>query len=414
MFNTIDEVYDYLYNQRKKEKRENLNRIKTCFNLLNLKANYKIIHIAGTNGKGSTALAIKNILANKYHVGFFISPFILKFNERIQINDRMISDSEIMHYANILYNLNENYKKEYDDVIPFFELTLLMALMYFNDRNIDYLVLECGLGGRLDATNFLDSDIEIITNIGYDHMAQLGNTLEEISYHKLGITRENHYCLTTIDEKLYDYFNNYAKENNIKLKILNDDIKDIRIDNYTHFKYKNIEYKTNLLGLYQAKNMSLAIECVKLLDNSINDDIINFSISNLFWPGRFEIIQNKPLIILDGAHNISAINELIKSINLIKDNRKIKIIFTALMDKDYKSIIKSLDTISNYYYFTTIDDLRKTDSKIFKELTNIKSESIDNYKECIDKAINELQSDEILLITGSLHFISEARKYIKK
>jgi len=414
MFNTIDEVYDYWYNKRKKEKRENLNRIKTCFNLLNLKANYKIIHIAGTNGKGSTALAIKNILANKYHVGFIISPFILKFNERIQINDRMISDSEIMHYANILYNLNENYKKEYDDVIPFFELTLLMALMYFNDRNIDYLVLECGLGGRLDATNFLDSDIEIITNIGYDHMAQLGNTLEEISYHKLGITRENHYCLTTIDEKLYDYFNNYAKENNIKLKILNDDIKDIRIDNYTHFKYKNIEYKTNLLGLYQAKNMSLAIECVKLLDNSINDDIINFSISNLFWPGRFEIIQNKPLIILDGAHNISAINELIKSINLIKDNRKIKIIFTALMDKDYKSIIKSLDTISNYYYFTTIDDLRKTDSKIFKELTNIKSESIDNYKECIDKAINELQSDEILLITGSLHFISEARKYIKK
>ena len=148
MFNTIDEVYDYLYNQKKLSKRVNLERIKRAYTDLNIKINYKIIHIAGTNGKGSTAFYIKNILSSiNKRVGLFVSPFILRFNERIQVNDRFISDSEIIHYSNILYTYNEDYKVKYNDVIPFFELTLLMALMYYQDRGIDVAVIECGLGG---------------------------------------------------------------------------------------------------------------------------------------------------------------------------------------------------------------------------------------------------------------------------
>ena len=138
MFTTIDMVYSWLFNQRKAQKRENLDRIKLCAKELAIdKPNYKIIHIAGTNGKGSTAVMIKNMLAlSGKHVGLFVSPYVISFNERIQINDRYISNAEIMHYGNILYEYSKKYEEKYHDIIPFFELTLLMALLYYKDRNI--------------------------------------------------------------------------------------------------------------------------------------------------------------------------------------------------------------------------------------------------------------------------------------
>ena len=415
MFNTIDEVYDYLYNQKKLSKRVNLERIKRAYTDLNIKINYKIIHIAGTNGKGSTAFYIKNILSSiNKRVGLFVSPFILRFNERIQVNDRFISDSEIIHYSNILYTYNEDYKVKYNDVIPFFELTLLMALMYYQDRGIDVAVIECGLGGLLDSTNFLDTDISIITNVGYDHMAQLGSTLDEIADHKLGIARVGHPLITAVSNELKDKFINYSKDNNINLIRVNDDVTDIYLDSYTHFKYKNIEYKTSLLGLYQAYNASIAIEAAKLYDSKISDELINYALSDYKWPGRFEIVSKNPIIILDGAHNISAIEALEDSIKKLYPNKKINIIFTALVDKEYGKMINSLDNIANKYYFTNINDLRASNIDDFKNFTNKEYKMISNMDDAIDQAIKEIKEDELILITGSLHFISMARKYILK
>ena len=411
MFNTIDEVYSYLYTQKKLSKRENLDRIKYAKEALNIKVNYKIIHVAGTNGKGSTATMIKSILMLKnLHVGLFVSPFVISFNERIQINDRYISDAEIMHYANILYEFNENYKKEKNDVIPFFELTLLMALMYYQDRNIDILVMECGLGGLLDSTNFLDTDLAIITNVGYDHMMQLGNTLPEIANHKLGIVKNNMTLITAVDKSLMPQFTDYVNSKNSKLINIVDSVSDIRVDNYTHFKYKNIEYKTNLLGEYQAYNASIAIEAVKYFDDKMPYDLIDYALSNIFWPGRMEVVSNNPKIIIDGAHNIHAINALVNSLSK-NYNGKINIIFSALIDKDSKGMINILDKIANKYYFTNIDDLRKSNINDFLNYTNVNSTVIEDYKEAIDKAVKE-NNGELILITGSLHFISLVRKYI--
>ena len=409
MFNTIDEVYNYLYNQKKLAKRENLDRIKFAKEKLNISIDYKIIHIAGTNGKGSTAQMIKSILMLKnLHVGLFVSPYVISFNERIEINDRYISDAEIMHYMNILYDFNENYKKEYNDVIPFFELTLLMALMYFQDRNIDIAVIECGLGGLLDSTNFLKTDLAIITNVGFDHMAQLGDSLESIANHKLGIVKDNMYALTACDKSLMPQFNDYAKLHNAKILNILDDIKDINVDNKTSFIYKNRQYKTNLLGDYQAYNASLAIEACKYMTD-INDDLIDFALENVFWPGRFEIIQNNPLVIIDGAHNIHAINALVKALDKAY-NTKFEIVFSALVDKDYRSMINVLDNIANKYYFTSINDLRKTDESLFGECTNINYQLFDDYKIAIKEAISQ---NKPVLITGSLHFISMVRQYLK-
>ena len=414
MFNTIDEVYNYLYNQKKSAPRENLDRISRCAKLLNINTPYKKIHVAGTNGKGSTCQYIKNMLALKnLHVGMFVSPFVISFNERIQINDRYISDSEIMHYMNILYDFNKKYELEYNDHLPFFELTLLMALMWFSDRNIDIAIIECGLGGLLDSTNFLDYDLALITNIGFDHMQQLGNTLESIANHKLGIAKPNMTCITTVDNSLRSYFTDYAKKNNVNM-IFVDGISNIKVLDKTYFEYKNNKYASNLLGEYQAYNASLAIEAVKYFDNDYPNTLIEYALENIKWPGRMEVLNEKPLILLDGAHNIHAINAITNTIINLKGNKKIKTIFSALQDKEYPKMIKKLEEITDFFYFTKIVDLRQIEDIHFEEYTKREYVINNDFKNCLDLAINDLKNDEILLITGSLHFISQVREYYYK
>lgn len=417
MFTTIDMVYSWLFNQRKAQKRENLDRIKLCAKELAIdKPNYKIIHIAGTNGKGSTAVMIKNMLAlSGKHVGLFVSPYVISFNERIQINDRYISNAEIMHYGNILYEYSKKYEEKYHDIIPFFELTLLMALLYYKDRNIDILVMEAGLGGLLDATNFLDTNLSIITNIGFDHMAQLGNTLEEIAIQKLGIARCNHPLITAVDSSLIPLFKSYLDKIDAKLIYVSPFIKDINLKDKTEFTYKDERYSLSLLGEYQAYNAALAIEAVKYIDPSYPKDFIDYALKNTIWPGRMEIVSAHPKIILDGGHNIHAIKASVLSIAKMKGNKKVKVLFTALYDKDYKAMLKELDKIASYYYFTGLDDLRATDPKLFAENTKVPYLIKNTFEEALDEAIPNLLNDEILFITGSLHFISQVReKYFKK
>ena len=411
MFNTIDEALNWLYNQKKLSKRENLDRIKTCASELSINPEYKIIHIAGTNGKGSTASYIKNILKNTgKHIGFFVSPFVVCFNERIQINDRYISNAEIMHYTNMLYDYSKSYFEKYNDVIPFFELTLLMALLYFKDRNIDIAVIECGVGGLLDATNFLKTDLAIITNVGYDHMNTLGNTLEEIASHKLGIVKDNMTVLSCVDDSLKPMFLEYAKSKNANIIFTDEYVTDINLSDKTNFKYKGIDFSANLLAKYQAYNASLAIEAVRIIEPNILDDLINYGLNTVKWPGRMEILSNEPKIILDGAHNIHGVKALVDS---LKDFNyiKIKVVFSALNDKAFDKMLEYLDTVTDEYYFTSMIDLRATDPIKFTEFTSKKYTLIDDYKKCIDEAISNLNSDEVLLITGSLHFISMVREY---
>lgn len=411
MFNDINEALNWLFSQKKLQKREDLKRITLCASLLKLEYNYKIIHITGTNGKGATATIIKDILKTKYKVGLFISPFIIKFNERIEINDTYISDDEILLYLNYLYKFSNDYYNKYNDKIPFFELTLLMALMYFSKEKIDYAIIECGLGGLLDSTNFLKTDLSIITNVGYDHMAQLGNTLDSIANHKLGIVKENSHLITSVDNSLKDKFNNYIKQKNGSIVNVNDYLDDIKItlDNTT-FNYKNNSYTTNLLGAFEAKNASIAIEAVNYLDSSISINTIKKALVNVFHPGRCEKLQNDPIFIIDGAHNESAMINLCSFLNNFKD-KKIHVLFTALVDKDYKKMISILDNVAYDYIFTTTNDSRKLDLNNFINITNKPYKIINDYKKAIDDLLNN--KDGLLLVTGSLHFISLVRDYYK-
>ena len=412
MFNNLNEALDWLYEQKKLKRREDLSRIGYLVKKLNIKFNYKIVHIAGTNGKGSTASFIKKMLElNDKKVGLFVSPFVIKFNERIQINGNYIKDDEIINYCNHLYVISNEYNNEFNDTVPFFELTFLMSLLYFDDNEIDYLVLECGMGGLLDSTNIVESDIQVITNIGYDHIAQLGPSLTDIANHKLGITIPGKTCFTAVDESLKDHFINYANNNGSLIKFINDDVKIVDLNNGVKFEFKGDVYQTSLNGAFQAYNASLAISVVKELVPDISKSIIDKALLDTYWPGRFEYIKDN--IIIDGAHNIHGVDALVDTLKNKYPNKYIKVVFTALQDKSIDLMLKSLDEISSFYYFTSIMDKRATDVNYFKSFTTKEYVLIDNFKEALDIASNDLKEDELLVITGSLHFISNVISYFK-
>lgn len=405
MFNDIKSALDWLYSQREKEKRKDLSRINNAINLLEIKTNYKIIHVAGTNGKGSTSTYLKNILKNTgNHVGLFTSPYVLIFNDRIMINDRYISNAEIMYYLNKLEFFSYDYYNKYQEKFSFFELTFLMALLFFQDRNIDIAIIECGIGGLLDITNCLDTDLQIITSIGYDHQAVLGYSLKDILSNKLGIVKTK--CLTILDKEFDNQIIKYAKETNTYIDNIKDYIEDVKISkNKTTFLYKRKLYSLQTLALYQAYNAALAIEASKELIPTISMDLISYSLIDTTILGRMEVISEKPFIIFDGAHNISAIEELKKSIKYIKGNNKLVVIYSSLKDKEYNKCLSALDQITDEFYFVSFNDLRLAQIDDFITTKPFKVTEIEDI---------EFDIKNIYLFTGSLHFISYLKNNLKK
>lgn len=414
MFKNKDEAIFYIENIKRKEKRTNLNRMHRALEMLeNPERAYKVIHVAGTNGKGSTVSYLTNILMEAgFSVGSFISPYVIKFNERIMYNLFYISDEDLVKYANIIYDLKLKLEEE-DEVITFFEFITLMGLLYFKDKHVEFAVVEVGLGGVLDATNIFDHALRIITNIGFDHMNALGNTLSEIADKKLGILHENEKLISAVDESLLKQFENHSKELNSCLYWINKDIKDIEESfNGVSFKYKNEEFRTPLLGIFQAYNAALAIEAVRQIMPDISSRTIQSALDKTVWPGRLQIIKHKPIILIDGGHNIHGIDAVVKSIKGLT-NQKIHVLFTALKDKEIDKMLRALDEIASDYIFTTINDSRASSIMDILAVNQKPYKAIDDYKEALSY-LDNFGPDEIILVTGSLHFISLVINFLKK
>lgn len=315
---------------------------------------YKIIHIAGTNGKGSTAAFIEeSLIESGFKTGKYTSPEIFSFNERITVNKEEISDEELENYSSKLKKIISDNKIN----VTFFEVTTALMFLYMKDKKIDYLILETGMGGRLDATNIVIPEISLITNISFDHMDFLGETLEKIAYEKAGIIKNRVPVFFSDDKKelldvVRDKTDNYVnvlKKYNPKIVLDKEEIK-------TKVYLETENFELSLFGGHQVNNFLLAYEALKYL--GIKDDIIKRAVSKVVWRGRFEIVSQNPFIILDGVHNEDSSKVLSSNVKkLFKKDESIFII-SILKDKDIDKILKNIKKCTNTVIFTGISNER--------------------------------------------------------
>lgn len=362
----------------------------------------KVIHVAGTNGKGSVVEIISQILIeSSYRVGTYTSPHIKYVNERIKINNRMISDKDFKRYEKLVY---ENIKNKCKDYRTFFESITTLAFLYFKEKKVDYSVLEVGLGGRLDSTNVVEKALSVITKIDYDHTHLLGDTIEKISFEKGGIIKKNSIVFTFKQNKsVLDVLKSIAHERKSKLIVVN-------ANDYTRktngFVYNDEFYKFRYPYSYQIENAILSLNIAKFL--GISEKYIKKGIENFKIEGRGEIICKNPLIIVDGSHNPAAVERTLRELKELYPERKINSISVFMSDKDYKKSIEILKKYASKVFLTEIDFFRC--AKI-SDYAKIKGVNLFNKVE--DAFENALERDRIILFIGSFYLIEKAKKIIK-
>lgn len=368
----------------------------------------KCIHVAGTNGKGSVTNYLRSILQSaNYKVGTFTSPHLIVHNDRIRINDIYISDEELLDIANRYYDI----WFEYD--LSMFDIDMIISMIYFIEKEVDYVVYEVGLGGRLDSTNIIEPIVSIITNIGFDHMEQLGDTLAKIAYEKAGIIKDNGVIFTAEDkEECLEVFKKQAVLKNAEFHQV-EQVTNYRVNEHIYFDLLDYhDVQLNTLALYQIKNAALVLTvCEYLRVNKIinitRNDIVD-GLRTASWPGRFEIMMKSPLVIIDGAHNEHGIKAIQESLSYLC--KPLRIVFSALKDKQYELMIKDLIDIADEIIITEFSNQRALTAKDMAKGFDVTI--IADHDLAIDYAINKDKNGSVL-ITGSLYFISEVRKRFK-
>ncbi|EAH4449676.1 bifunctional folylpolyglutamate synthase/dihydrofolate synthase [Listeria innocua] len=385
------------------------------------KAN-KWVHIAGTNGKGSTLTFIRSSLEEAgYKTGTFTSPYIETFNERVSVNGIPVSDQMIVDLANRIKPIAEELEKTvYGPPSEFEIITAMMFLCFAEYEPIDIGIIEVGLGGRLDSTNVLTPLISVITTIGMDHMEFLGNSIEQIAREKAGIIKPGIPVISgVIQKEAQEVIINNAVRNNSNVAWLN---KDFFIQN----RGDEITFRTShgdeipditigLLGIHQLNNAAVAIKVLQYLNTfssyEINQSAIKQGLKKAFWPGRMELLDVKPFIMLDGAHNPEGVKTFANSIKTYPGHKKI--IVSILKDKNYQEMIALLKTIPDTeILLTTFDYPRAMSDYEVTQIGTIEGISTNpNWKQALDD-IKEIKNDTKFFVTGSLYFISEVRKYL--
>ncbi|MFA5471622.1 MAG: folylpolyglutamate synthase/dihydrofolate synthase family protein [Acholeplasmataceae bacterium] len=411
MFNQLKDAINWIETQVKFKPKTDLKRMAYAVSSLKLSFDdIKLIHVAGTNGKGSVCSYLTHILLEKgLSVGTYTSPYLISFNERISLNGKNINDDDLLDEINFIKDFNEKFLIEFGEHLAFFELITLSALHYYHKKQVDVIIMEVGLGGLLDATNVLNYDLSLITNIGFDHMKQLGNTLESISHNKLGILKPHNHLITTVDKEAYDIFYAYLKDKDITSKFILDSDYEILGYNPLRFKYQDELFELSLLGKHQVLNAILAIEAVKRLYPSLDTFHIQKGLKKAIWAGRLEEVM--PNVYIDGAHNAHAFLALEKTITETFNHKKVYILFSALYDKD---ILQMLDIAKRFSYkivLTSFDDPRFQDLDQYLDNDMI---YIKDFNQAFDYVKNELDDQSVMLVTGSLHFAGYAKKMIKR
>lgn len=380
----------------------------------------KFIHIAGTNGKGSTAAMLASILSEAgYKTGLHTSPYIHSFGEYMQINGTHISNLQVVELANEL----RECLCRMQDLPTQFEIVIALTFLYFYQQQCDIVVLEVGMGGRLDATNIINTpEVAVITSIGLDHTAELGGTYEKIASEKAGIIKSGgtavcHPQIPSVEQVIRQK----CDEQHTQVYFVSS--ADINFNSFSlegqFFNYKNTEnLSIPLLGEHQLYNAAVVLETIyasRKRNWHISDDALRNGLKKTVWPGRFEILMKSPVFILDGAHNPQSIHTASYNLNLLFPDKKIIFLFGVLEDKEYKQMIEILLPHASHFLTVTPDNPRALSSEDLA--SHIKSYGVSaiackSMTEGVEAAVKMADKDDIICALGSLYMVATIRNYL--
>ncbi|KRN33157.1 folylpolyglutamate synthase/dihydrofolate synthase family protein [Liquorilactobacillus mali] len=431
-FDDYEQAISFIHGRTKFKKIPTLARMRLFLKYLgNPEAGLEVIHVTGTNGKGSTVAFLRELLEEQgLKVGTFTSPFIVRFNERIQINKQMIPDNKLLNLVNFIVPIVAQLDEELADAEggpTEFEIVTALMFLYFSQEKVDIAVVEVGIGGTFDSTNVISKPlVSVITTVAHDHAKLLGNSLAQIAGHKAGIIKENRPVVVgNIPEEALDVIKKKAKEKNAKLYTPSENysFKEAskkalwgEVIDYDGFGLTINDLRTSLMGEFQRENAAVALSAFLIVSMQkkwhVNSKEIRLAVKRATWPGRFEAVSEKPLVVLDGAHNVAAIDMIAKTIRKNFKSQHVYIIAAMLADKRPREMFAQLSQLPNTTIYGTTFAGPRPVAKV-KDVT-VKSEGIEyskNWQEALVKIVAQMSEEDIILITGSLYFVSEVRHY---
>ena len=420
MFDTIESLDRFFESREKTGIKPGLARMERLLATVGQpQENGSLIHVAGTNGKGSTVTYLASILTEAgYNVGTFTSPSLTNRQAMIQLNGEPISDRDYLMYANQLSSGLKILDEE-DNPASLFEIIVAIAFQFFNDHS-DIAVIETGMGGLEDATNLLDPLVSIITSIGYDHTGFLGDTIEEIAYHKAGIIKPNRpIVMGQIEERARQVIEQNATEKNAPIDQFGETFQVIWIENRPYYKddHQVIPLQLRLLGVHQFHNTALAIKTITILNQQnyqITDEQIKLGIRQAHLPARFEQISDHPVIIIDGAHNSESIKAFVDTVNKYYHDVEKTLVFAAFKDKPIEDMFRILEPHFDKIILTTFESERAESSEHLFELSNHPNKhQTKDWKGLLETIKQDKLTKRVTFVAGSLDFVGKIRGSIK-
>ncbi|WP_456278097.1 bifunctional folylpolyglutamate synthase/dihydrofolate synthase [Bacillus sp. AK128] len=428
MFTSYEDTLEWIHSRLKLGIKPGLKRMEWMMNRLgHPERRIRSIHVAGTNGKGSTVSYIRCILQEAgYLVGTFTSPYIEQFNERISVNGLPISNEEMITLANKIKPLVDELEQTELGSPTEFEVITAMSFYYFGQVHpVDFVIYEVGLGGRFDSTNIIHPLLSVITTIGFDHMAILGDTIEQITFEKAGIIKSGVPVISGVHQpEAIKVIEEKSKDKKAKLYLkdqqfmVTNQLSTPQGEFFTYQSDRNHfrDLFLTMKGGHQVVNASLAVKAVEYLQTYLSiqiDEIhIRAGLEKMYWMGRFEKLQDDPTIIIDGAHNPEGMGELVKTVKNHLKNQPITVIFSALEDKKLDDMVEQLDEIATRIIYTSFVFPRAASAEMqYSRQPLEKASAVEDFKDAIDQALEN--NGHAILITGSLYFISQVRQYLK-
>lgn len=436
MIESYAEALNFIHGRTKFKKIPTLDRMKLFLERLgNPQKGLKYVHVTGTNGKGSTVAMLRAVLMETgLNIGSFTSPFITRFNERIALNAKPISDEDLTRFARKVEPVVQQLDQELPTGGPTeFEIDTAIMFCYFAEKQPDLVLLEVGIGGLYDSTNVITPLVSVITTVSWDHMKYLGDTLAKIAHQKAGIIKEKvPVVIGRLSPSAHQVIMEEATEKNAKVYELGKDFSARKINHnvikaeiiYDGGQLHHFRSNLGLAGDYQVENSAIAITTVQIVLKKLGIPVVAADLKKGLaltqWPGRMETVINEPLVLLDGAHNLPGMQALVKTIHDDFSDREVYVLVAILADKQYELMLGELASLGNVHLMVTNfagPGPQRPSANLTTTISEFKTKHpiqvAENWQTGFVKLYQELAADDVMIITGSLYFVSEVRKNLK-